>query len=57
MLTQKKRKPMAKIWLEYEGKPLLGKGGTESLKPSRKRTPSPKPQKKLECRIDTPGTT
>ena len=32
MLTQKKRKPSGKIWIEYNGKPLLGKGGAEILR-------------------------
>jgi molybdate transport system regulatory protein len=36
MFTQRKRKPMAKIWLEYEGKPLLGKGGAEILEAVKK---------------------
>ena len=31
MLTQEKRRPSAKIWLEYDGEPLLGKGGAEIL--------------------------
>lgn len=31
MLTRSKHKPTAKIWLEYKGKPLLGKGGAEIL--------------------------
>jgi molybdate transport system regulatory protein len=32
MLTQKKHKPSCKIWIEYQGKPILGKGGAEILK-------------------------
>ena len=32
MLTDKSHKPSAKIWIEYKGKPLLGKGGAEILK-------------------------
>lgn len=31
MLTQEKHKPMCKVWLEYEGQPILGKGGAEIL--------------------------
>jgi molybdate transport system regulatory protein len=31
MLTDKKHKPSAKIWIEYKGKPLIGKGGAEIL--------------------------
>jgi molybdate transport system regulatory protein len=36
MLTQKKHKPSFKIWLEYDGKPLLGKGGAKILENVRK---------------------
>lgn len=32
MITQKKHKPSAKIWIEYRGNPILGKGGAEILK-------------------------
>ena len=32
MLTQKKHKPSGKIWIEHQGKPILGKGGAEILK-------------------------
>jgi molybdate transport system regulatory protein len=32
MLTQKEHKPSGKIWIEYNGKPILGKGGAEILK-------------------------
>jgi molybdate transport system regulatory protein len=31
MPTHKKHKPSCKVWLEYEGKPLIGKGGAEIL--------------------------
>ena len=31
MLTHNKHKPVSKIWLEYRGKPILGKGGAEIL--------------------------
>jgi len=31
MLTQKKHKFSGKVWIEYEGKPLIGKGGAEIL--------------------------
>ncbi len=31
MLTQDKHKPTAKVWLEYRGQPLLGRGGAEIL--------------------------
>jgi molybdate transport system regulatory protein len=32
MLTQKKHKPSCKVWIEYNGKPVLGKGGAEILR-------------------------
>ena len=32
MPTQNKRKPSGKIWIEYQGKPIVGKGGAEILK-------------------------
>ncbi|MFQ6080925.1 MAG: TOBE domain-containing protein [Candidatus Bathyarchaeia archaeon] len=31
MLTHERRKPLCKVWLEYGGKPILGKGGAEIL--------------------------
>jgi molybdate transport system regulatory protein len=31
MLTHKKHKPSCKIWIEYRGKPVLGKGGAQIL--------------------------
>ena len=31
MLTHKKHKPSGKIWIEYRGKPILGRGGAEIL--------------------------
>ena len=31
MLTHRKHKLLCKVWLEHEGKPLLGKGGAEIL--------------------------
>ena len=31
MLTKEEHKPSCKIWLEYRGKPILGKGGAEIL--------------------------
>jgi molybdate transport system regulatory protein len=31
MLTHKKHKPSCKIWIEYKGKPLIGKGGAQIL--------------------------
>ncbi len=32
MLTNKKHKPSGKIWIEYQGKPVLGRGGAEILR-------------------------
>ena len=31
MLTQKEHKPSGKIWIEYKGKPIVGRGGAEIL--------------------------
>ena len=32
MLTLDKHKPSCKVWIEYKGRPVLGKGGSEILK-------------------------
>ena len=32
MRTHKNHKPSCKVWIEYNGKPVLGKGGAEILK-------------------------
>ncbi len=32
MLPHNKHKPSCKVWIEYNGKPILGKGGAEILK-------------------------
>src|SRR3989304_2551782 len=32
MFTNKKHKPSGKIWIEYRGKPILGRGGAEILR-------------------------
>ena len=32
MLAQNKHKPSCKVWIEYNGKPVLGKGGAKILK-------------------------
>jgi molybdate transport system regulatory protein len=32
MPTHKKHKPSCKVWIEYNGKPVLGKGGAEILR-------------------------
>jgi molybdate transport system regulatory protein len=31
MVTREKHKPTAKVWLEYKGEPILGKGGANIL--------------------------
>jgi molybdate transport system regulatory protein len=36
MPTQKKHTPSARIWLEYKGEPILGKGGAEILEAIKK---------------------
>jgi len=35
MPTRERTKPTAKVWLEYNGNPILGKGGAEILKAIR----------------------
>lgn len=47
MLTQDKHKPTAKIWLEYKGKPLLGKGGATILEAIKKEKSISKAAKKV----------
>jgi molybdate transport system regulatory protein len=32
MLTNRKHKPSGKVWIEYNGKPVIGKGGAQILK-------------------------
>jgi molybdate transport system regulatory protein len=46
MLTQSKHKPTAKVWLEYKGQPLVGKGGTQILEAIRKEQSISKAAKK-----------
>jgi len=36
VLTRKKHKPTAKIWLEYKGEPVLGRGGADILEAIKK---------------------
>jgi molybdate transport system regulatory protein len=36
MLTNTKHKPSCKVWLEYKGEPILGKGGAEILEAIKK---------------------
>ncbi|MEM3356467.1 MAG: TOBE domain-containing protein [Candidatus Bathyarchaeia archaeon] len=47
MPTKKKHKPSCKIWLEYEGKPILGKGGAQILEQIEKEESISKTAKKL----------
>jgi molybdate transport system regulatory protein len=47
MLTHKKHKPSCKVWIEYNGKPVLGKGGAEILKAITKEQSISKAAKKL----------
>lgn len=35
MLTDEKHKPSCKVWLEYKGEPILGKGGADILEAIR----------------------
>jgi molybdate transport system regulatory protein len=46
-LTHKKHKLSFKIWLEYDGKPLIGKGGAEILEEIEKNRSISKASKKL----------
>jgi len=47
MLTNKKHKPSCKVWIEYNGKPVLGKGGAEILKAIAKEQSISKATEKL----------
>jgi len=47
MLTRDKHKPTAKVWLEYKGKPILGKGGADILEAIRKEKSISKAAKKV----------
>jgi molybdate transport system regulatory protein len=47
MLTHEKRKPIAKVWIEYEGAPLLGKGGAEILEAIRQEKSISKAARKI----------
>jgi len=46
-MSLKKSKPVGKIWLEYEGKPILGKGGAEILEAIKKERSISKASKRL----------
>jgi len=47
MLTHKKHRPSCKIWIEYEGKPVLGKGGAQILEQIEKEESISKTAEKL----------
>ena len=47
MLTQRKHKPSCKIWIEYRGKPVLGKGGAQILEQIEKEESISKATEKL----------
>lgn len=47
MPTEKKRKPSYKLWLESNGKPVLGKGGAQILEQIRKGESISKAAEKL----------
>ena len=47
MITHRKHKPSCKIWIEYKGKPVLGKGGAEILEQIEKEESISKAAKKL----------
>jgi molybdate transport system regulatory protein len=47
MFTHRKHKPSCKIWIEYKGKPVLGKGGAEILEQIQKEESISKAAKKL----------
>jgi len=47
MLTNKKHKPSCKVWIEYKGTPVLGKGGAEILKAIAKEYSISKAAEKL----------
>jgi len=47
MLTRDKHKPTAKVWLEYKGKPILGKGGADILEAIKKEKSISKAAKKI----------
>ena len=47
MRTNRKHKPSCKVWIEYNGKPVLGKGGAEILKAIAKEQSISKAAEKL----------
>jgi len=47
MLTREKHKPMCKVWLEYKGEPILGKGGAKILEAIQEEEAISKAAKKV----------
>ncbi|NWF86535.1 LysR family transcriptional regulator [Candidatus Bathyarchaeota archaeon] len=47
MFIHKKHKPSCKIWIEYKGKPVLGKGGAQILEQIEKEESISRTAKKL----------
>jgi molybdate transport system regulatory protein len=47
VLARDKHKPTAKVWLEYKGQPLVGKGGADILEAVKKEQSISKAAKKL----------
>jgi molybdate transport system regulatory protein len=47
MLTREKHKPMCKVWLEYKGEPILGKGGAKILEAIQEEKAISKAAKKV----------
>jgi len=47
MLTQRKHKTSCKIWIEYKGKPIIGKGGAQILEQIEKAESISKAAEKL----------
>jgi molybdate transport system regulatory protein len=47
MVIEGKNKPTAKVWLEYKGKPLLGKGGADILEAVKKEQSISKAARKV----------
>jgi molybdate transport system regulatory protein len=47
MIVHKKHTPSCKVWIEYKGKPVLGKGGAEILKAIAKENSITKAAEKL----------
>jgi len=47
MFTRDRHKPIAKVWLEYKGTPILGKGGADILEAVKKEKSISKAAKKV----------